>query len=305
MDRMSNDLGDRRATDECSSSFDAACEATRFLLREIRRNLQGPIWNTVPRLSRVLTDVAATFRSAHVVVLCYHRVRNRQRFVDQLAALSARGYSVLSMPQFTSWLQGSPLRSRPAALLTFDHCYDEQLENAVPVLDSFKFPATFFPLSAGLADRRPDVAGPGRSTLLALTKAGHTIGCHTHAHPVLTRLSSTRVRQEVLGSKLALEDALGQRVSAFCYPHGANDARVRAIVREAGFDVAFTVDLGGVNPGDDPFKLKRVPVLGEPGSAEFAGYLAGRFLVSGSMLLSWKVRERLLDRAALQPERDG
>ena len=305
MDRMSHDLGDRRAPDEHSSSFDAAFEVTRFLFREIRRDLLGQIRNTAPRLLRVLADVTATFRSAHVVVLCYHRVRTRERFVDQMAALSARGYSVVSMPQFTDWLHGSPLPSRPAAVLTFDHCYDEQLENAVPVLDSLKFPATFFPLSAGLADRGPDVVGPGRSTLLALTKAGHTIGCHTHTHPVLTRLSTTRLRQEVLGSKLTLEDALGQRVSAFCYPHGANDARVREVVREAEFDVAFTVDLGGVNRGDDPFRLKRVPVLGEPGSAELAGYLAGRFLVSGALLLSWKVRERLLDRAALQPERDG
>jgi peptidoglycan/xylan/chitin deacetylase (PgdA/CDA1 family) len=297
---MSHDLRDRRAPDEYSSSF----EATRFLFREIRRDLRGQIGNTAARLLRVLSDVAATFRSAHVVVLCYHRVRTRERFLDQMAALSARGYSMLSMPQFTDWLSGSYPLSRPAALLTFDHCYDEQLENAVPVLDSLKIPATFFPLSAGLAAMGPVVAGPRRSTLLALTKAGHTIGCHTHTHPVLTRLSSTRVRQEVLGSKLALEDALGQRVSAFCYPQGANDARVREAVREAGFDVAFTVDLGGVNLGDAPFRLKRVPVLGEPRSAEFASYLAGRFLVSGSLLLSWKVRERLLDRAAFQPERD-
>src|SRR5437660_587722 len=304
MDRMSHDLGDRRAPDEHSSSFDAAFEVTRFLFREIRRDLPGQIRNTAPRLLRVLADVTATFRSAHVVVLCYHRVRTRERFVDQMAALSARGFSVLSMPQFTDWLHGSPLRSRPAALLTFDHCYDEQLESAVPVLDSFKFPATFFPLSAGLADTRPDVAGPGRSTLLALTKAGHTIGCHTHTHPVLTRLSTTRLRQEVLGSKLTLEAALGQRVSAFCYPHGANDARERSSERQ-GSTSRSRVDLGGVNRGDDPFRLKRVPVLGEPGSAELAGYLAGRFLVSGSVLLSWKVRERLLDRAASQPERDG
>jgi len=301
---MSDDFGDRRTPDEHSSPFEAAFEATRFLFRETRRDLPGQIGNTATRLLRAATDVAATFRSAHVVVLCYHRVRNRERFADQMAALSAGGYSVLSMPQFTDWLHGTPLLSRPAAVLTFDHCYDEQLENAVPVLDSLKFPATFFPLSAGLANRRPDAAGPARSTLLALTKAGHTIGCHTHTHPVLTRLSSTRVRQEVLGSKLALEDALGQRVRAFCYPHGANDARAREAVREAGFDVAFTVDLGGVNLGDDPFRLKRAPVLGEPGSAQLAGYLAGRFLVSGALLLSWKVRERLLDRAAFQPERD-
>ena len=222
-----------------------------------------------------------------------------------MAALSERGFCVLSLPQFTEWLNGSPLPSRPAALLTFDHCYAEQLENAVPVLDSLKFPATFFPASAGLACELPDVAAHWRNTLLDLTKAGHTIGCHTHNHPVLTRLSTTHVLQEVLGSKLALEDALSQRVSAFCYPYGAYDTRVREIVQDAGFDVAFTVDLGGVKFGDDPYRLKRVPVLGDPGPREFAVYLSGQFLVSGSILLYWKVRERILDRKELQPEREG
>ena len=254
---------------------------------------------------RALTELAATFRSAHVVVLCYHQVRSRERFADQMATLSERGYSVLSLPQFTEGLNGAPLRSRLAALLTFDGCYSDQLENAVPVLDSLKLPATFFPASAGLVHERPDVAAHWRNTVLELAKAGHTIGCHTHNHLVLTRLSTTHVRQEVLGSKLALEDALGQRVSAFCYPYGAYDARVREVVQEAGFDVAFTVDLGGVKWGDDPYSLKRVPVLGEPGSAEFGVYLSGRFLISGSLLLCWKVRERFLDRKASQPEREG
>jgi peptidoglycan/xylan/chitin deacetylase (PgdA/CDA1 family) len=252
----------------------------------------------VPNVVRALTELATTFRSAHVVVLCYHRVRSRERFADQMAVLSKRGYSVLSLPQFTEWLNGSPLPSRPAALLTFDHCYSDQLENAVPVLDSLKFPATFFPASVCLVHELPAVAAHWRNPLLDLTKAGHTIGCHTHSHPVLTRLSTTHVRKEVLGSKLALEDALGQRVSAFCYPYGAYDARVREVVQEAGFDVAFTVDLGGVKFGDDPYQLKRVPVLSEPSSAEFGVYLSGRFLVSGSVLLYWKVRERFLDRKA-------
>src|SRR5256885_5662754 len=147
---------------------------------------------------RPLIELTATFRSTPVVVLCYHRVRSRERFADQMGVLSERGCSVLSLPQFTEWLNGSPLPSHPAVLLTFDHCYAEQLENAVPVLDSLKFPATFFPASAGLACDRPDVAAHWRTTVLALAKAGHSIGCHTHNHPVLTRLSTRHVRQEVL-----------------------------------------------------------------------------------------------------------
>jgi len=222
-----------------------------------------------------------------------------------MALLSERGYSVLSMDQFTERLRGSPLPSRPAALLTFDHCYASQLDSAVPVLEALKLRGTFFPASAGLVHELPDVAADSRDTLLALMKAGHTIGCHTHTHPVLTGLSTPHVRQEVLGSKLALEDALKQRVSAFCYPYGAYDARVREIVHETGFDVAFTVDLGGVNPGNEPYLLRRVPILGEPSSAEFGVYLSGKFLVSGSLLLYWKVRERVLDRKASEPEPEG
>jgi peptidoglycan/xylan/chitin deacetylase (PgdA/CDA1 family) len=219
-----------------------------------------------------------------------------------MKALAEHGYSVLTMEQFTEWLNGAPLPSHPAVLLTFDHCYAEQLENTLPVLDSLKFPASFFPASAGIVHKLPDVAAYWRNTLLQLTKAGHTIGCHTHSHPDLTRLPTEEVRREVLGSKLALEDALGQRVSAFCYPYGAYDSRVREVVQGAGFDVAFTVDLGGVKFGDDPYELKRVPVLGEPSSAEFGLYLSGRFLVSGSVLLYWKVQERLLDRKPRQAE---
>ena len=66
-------------------------------------------------------------------------------------------------------------------------------------------------------------------------------------------------------------------------------------MKKAGFDVAFTVDLGGVSAGDDPYQLKRVPILGEPGSREFATYLSGTVVRSGAILLYWKLRERLLD----------
>src|SRR3989441_5849341 len=251
---------------------------------------------------RALAEVTASFEAAEVLVLCYHRFGRRGRFGDQMAALAERGYSVLSLPQFTAWLNGSPLPSRPAALLTFDHCYADQLESTLPVLDSLKFPATFFPASAVLAREHPDVAAHWRKTLLELSQSGYSIGCHSHLHQDLTKLSMAELLREVVVSKQILEDILGQRVSAFCCPYGAYDARVKEVVKEAGFDVAFTVDLGGVKFGDDPYSLKRVPVLGEPSSAEFGIYLSGRFLVSGSILLYWKVRERVLDRRALLAE---
>ena len=244
---------------------------------------------------RALTELGASFQAADVLVLCYHRIRSRERFHAQMTALAEHGYAVLPMGHFVEWLRGTkPLRP-PAALLTFDGCYSDQLQNAVPVLQKCNFPATFFPVSFPLSDTSADISVLQRNELRELARLGFTIGCHSHSHPDLTLLSMAEIQREVGGSKRILEDALGQQVHAFCYPYGAYNARITSAVQEAGFDVAFTVDLGGVSLGDDPYQLKRVPVLGEPKSGEFAAYLSGTRGVSGTILLYWKLRERLLD----------
>src|SRR3989441_6778428 len=145
---------------------------------------------------RALAEVTASFEAAEVLVLCYHRVGSGERFGAKMAGLAERGYLVLSLPQFTAWLNGSPLPSRPAALLTFDHCYADQLENTLPVLDSLKFPATFFPASAVLAREHPDVAAHWRKTLLEPTQSGYSIGCHSHLHHDLTNPRMAQLLRE-------------------------------------------------------------------------------------------------------------
>ena len=241
---------------------------------------------------RALSELGASFSAADVLVLCYHSIRSRERFAAQMTVLAERGYPVLSMGQFTEWLNGrKPIRT-PAVLLTFDGGYLDQLENAVPVLQAFGFSATFFPISDYLDDEVGDGSMMRRNDLLGLATSGYTIGCHTHTHPDLTGLSEAEIEREVKGSKQILEDLLGQRVGAFCYPYGACNSRAASVVRQSGFDVAFTVDLGGVSLGDDPYGLKRVPVLGDPNSGEFSAYLSGAPLLSGALLLYWKLRER-------------
>src|SRR3989442_3006288 len=177
-----------------------------------------------------------------------------------MKALAEHGYSILSMEQFTEWLRGPKLIHPPAALLTFDGGYDDQIENALPVLEQFQFPATFFPVSVDLGEESGHLAVLRRNELMEIEKSGHTIGCHSHSHPGLTGLSGADLHREVHGSKQILEEIMGQPVNAFCYPSGAYDARVRKVVQEAGFDVAFTAELGGVRRGGGLYLLTRGPV---------------------------------------------
>jgi peptidoglycan/xylan/chitin deacetylase (PgdA/CDA1 family) len=227
-----------------------------------------------------------------VLVLCHHEVRSRERFHAQMSILVERGYAVLAMDDLIAWVRrGRPIPSR-AAVLTFDGGYRSQIDNALPTLETMRLSATFFPLSAGLDDA--EVSG---RDLAALAARGYTIGCHSHTHPDLTTLSPDDLEREVAGSRRILEDAVGRPVTVFCYPDGLWNTRVAAAVRSAGFEVAFTIDLGGLNAGDDPYELRRIPVLGEPGPTQFAAFLRGTRFIAGSILIGWKIRERLLDRA--------
>jgi peptidoglycan/xylan/chitin deacetylase (PgdA/CDA1 family) len=131
-----------------------------------------------------------------------------------------------------------------------------------------------------------------------LARAGHAIGAHTHSDGELPALREADVRRALGDARRIVEDVTGRRPSVFSYPFGAWDARVAKLVAGAGYDAAFTVDLGLVRRGDDRFALRRACVLGEPGSREFAAFVSRAAPVPGALLAAWKLRERWLDLRA-------
>jgi peptidoglycan/xylan/chitin deacetylase (PgdA/CDA1 family) len=95
----------------------------------------------------------------------------------------------------------------------------------------------------------------------AMRQAGMQIGAHTVSHPILARLADDEARQEIDGSKLFLEDLLGERVGLFAYPNGKpgedySPATVE-IVRSLGFDAAVSTQWGASGTGDDLLQIKR------------------------------------------------
>ncbi|HET8579229.1 MAG TPA: polysaccharide deacetylase family protein [Methylomirabilota bacterium] len=94
----------------------------------------------------------------------------------------------------------------------------------------------------------------------ALRGLGFSIGAHTVSHPILSRMRPERAREEILGSKTAIERALGGPPRAFAYPNGrAEDytATTVRLVQECGFTCAVTTRLGVNSPGTSPFELHR------------------------------------------------
>ena len=109
---------------------------------------------------------------------------------------------------------------------------------------------------------RSDPGEPRRSGPGATRLHGHQIGAHTRTHPVLTEIPAARAREEIAGSKKALEDRFGFAVKHFCYPYGEVSPAVRDMVTEAGFETAVTTAPGIARAGVDPFLIPRLGARG-------------------------------------------
>ncbi len=100
----------------------------------------------------------------------------------------------------------------------------------------------------------------------SLDRAGFTAGAHTTEHPILTRVGRERARREIGGSAQRVASEVGHPVAAFAYPNGLPgdfDDEIVAMVRDAGYRVAFTLIPGPSRPAEvlsDPFGVRRVYV---------------------------------------------
>jgi peptidoglycan/xylan/chitin deacetylase (PgdA/CDA1 family) len=89
---------------------------------------------------------------------------------------------------------------------------------------------------------------------------GHNIGAHSVHHLALTTQSRDTQQAEVAADKTSLESVLGRPVRHFSYPYGDFDAGLVAVVRDAGFRAALTVEAGRVTSTTNRLLLPRVEV---------------------------------------------
>ena len=100
------------------------------------------------------------------------------------------------------------------------------------------------------------------------------IGGHTLTHPALAHASVDEQRCEIVGCRTALEDVIGKSVNAFAYPFGQIGRHYTpetvAVVREAGFDMAFTTEPSFVSNHEDAFDIPRFVILDAVTDVELA-----------------------------------
>jgi peptidoglycan/xylan/chitin deacetylase (PgdA/CDA1 family) len=91
-------------------------------------------------------------------------------------------------------------------------------------------------------------------------RPGHSIGAHTVNHLALTTQPVDTKRKEIFENKATLERVLERPVHLFSYPYGDFDSDMLAIVSEAGFRAAVTVQAGLASAGTNRLLFPRYEV---------------------------------------------
>jgi peptidoglycan/xylan/chitin deacetylase (PgdA/CDA1 family) len=221
----------------------------------------------------------ALLRNAAVVVV-FHHIRDGAEsdslsidvdMFERYCRFFRQHFRVVSLPDLTMKLERRERLHRELAI-TFDDGYLDNYENAAPILEKYKLPATFFVVTDWMGssvvpwwDRDRGVCPQWMTWdhVRGLHRRGFDIGGHTQTHADLGTVSGDAALREILGARAELASRLGSSVPSFAYPYGGRHNVTeanRTLIRDAGFRCCCS-GFGGHNvPTTNPFHINRVAI---------------------------------------------
>ena len=188
-------------------------------------------------------------------------------FARQMKWLKLFGYQGLSMSGLYPYLTGA--REGRVVGITFDDGYQNNISNALPVLNEQGFSSTCYAVSGLLGQTNAWDQHLGIAQARLMTEAdvrqwvagGQEIGSHTHQHLDLINTDDAACRADMALGKSALEAIVGKPVEHFCFPYGRYETKHAVMAAEAGFRTATTTQRSRCQAQTDFLQIPRVPVL--------------------------------------------
>ena len=205
-------------------------------------------------------------RTGHAAILTYHSLDDSGSVISTPPSLFARQMEFLA----SAGIPVVPLDELPrtpgGVAITFDDGFANLLDHAVPILQTYRFPASIFVVSDYCGRRNnwpsqpagsvPDLPLLGWEDLAQLPPT-ISLGAHTVTHPDLSRLSADRCERELRDCRNEIEQRLGKPVRSLAYPYGASSPATRQLAARY-FDVAVGTSLRFVPRKAEVFDLPRI-----------------------------------------------
>ena len=216
----------------------------------------------------------------------YKTATGPEIFRQHMRHLVEQGYRPIDLSSAAEWLRHGGSLDEKTVVITFDDGFRNFYTEAFPVLQTHGFTATVFLPTAFIRDDRCSFKGTECLTwneVRELRKGGMSFGSHTMNHFRLVDLPWNEIRREVHDSRTEMEQQLRERITTFAYPFAFPQNQKQFtksfcnLLAETGYTCCATTELGRVQLGDDPYRLKRLPINSLDDIALFRAKLEGGY----------------------------
>jgi len=247
----------------------------------------------------------------HIPILAYHRVNdfhqntltvNTGLFRKQMGYLKKKGYQSISLGELPNFHlnRSFNLPAKPI-VITFDDGFQDNYLYAFPILKEYGYKATFFLIldliGTDIIFEKDKMEKPNLSEDIMLSwnevrkmhEEGMEFGSHTCSHVNLLQISPTQAEQEILEAYLRFEQKVSYPPLFFCYPYGAFDPGIKALVEKAGFRGAVVTPSRYIEK-EDFFALFRVGIYGHDNLRTFKFKISKWFKCLQKQKWYWSLR---------------
>ena len=152
-----------------------------------------------------------------ILVLNYHKVSDEflslavapADFDWQMRYLKEHGYHAITPDELYDALEGTGQLPANPVLITFDDGYQDNYDNAYPILRKYGLKGTVFVVTSFLGTRKGYLTW---DECREMEKNGMTVASHTVDHKSMTDLTNDQLRAELVESKKKAEAELGHEV---------------------------------------------------------------------------------------------
>ena len=203
--------------------------------------------------------------NAPVIILNYHKIDNMnislsvlpEDFDRQMAYLKENGYHTITPEQLYQHLVNNAELPENPILITFDDGYEDNYQNAYPILKKYGFTGTIFVIT-GFVGQKNYLTW---EQIKEMKANGMDFQSHTVTHKSMTELTQDQLHDELVNSKKTLDEQLGQQTDFMAYPTGTYNLYVAKMVKDAGYKAAFTIKYGNVDKDSNLYALERIPIF--------------------------------------------
>jgi len=226
-----------------------------------------------------------TFQGLQTIpVLTYHKFSKNESdrmtvressFEAQMKFLRENGYRVITLEEFFNFLDFKGQLPKKSVVITIDEEWHSAYEIALPILEKYGYPATFFAYTDFITSK-------GWDLIREMSRRGIDVQCHTRTHRNLGKRMVNEpfreyfeaIKRELTESAQMIQKHLNKEVKYLAYPYGDTNHLVVALLRKLGYRGALTVHREGNPFFVDPYRIHRSMIYGNFDLQEFAKNLA-------------------------------